>query len=144
MEEWILELDQSVHAHELGALKVARQRGWMPRIDLLESDRAVLIRAELAGVTARQIHLVLNQNRHSLTIRGHRPDGNAALEDRFHAHLLEIDEGAFSREIILPDGQYAFGKMSAGFKNGILTIAIPKQSVEEQIIVVEQITLKTL
>lgn len=116
----------------------------MPRIDLMESDRAVLIRVELAGVTGQQIHLLLNQNRHSLTIRGHRPSNNNMFEERFRAHLLEIDEGAFSREIVLPEANYAFAKMSAGFKNGILTIVIPKQSAEERIIVVEQITLKTI
>lgn len=144
VDEWILELDTSFSGREVGLPKIARQRGWMPHIDLLEAQTHLLIRVELAGVAANQVHLVLNQNRHTLSLRGERADDLNARPERYQAHLLEIDEGAFMREIVLPQGTYDFKQMSAGFKNGILSIIIPKQDQEETFLVVEQITIKRL
>ncbi|MBX3115604.1 MAG: Hsp20/alpha crystallin family protein [Fimbriimonadaceae bacterium] len=144
VDEWILELDTSFSSREVGLPKIARQRGWMPHIDLLEAPTHLLIRAELAGVVANQIHLTLNQSRHSLVLRGERPDDLSSRPERYQAHLLEIDEGAFFREVVLPQGSYNFKQMSAGFKNGILTIIIPKQDQDDVVLVVEQITLKRL
>ncbi|MBS1712528.1 MAG: Hsp20/alpha crystallin family protein [Armatimonadetes bacterium] len=141
IEEWILELEPAHIASEVGRTKFARQRGWMPKVDVLESDSHLLIRAELAGVTNEQIQITLNRIRNTLSLRGHRPDDLAAREDTYQAHLLEIEEGAFFREILLPQGDFDFAHMGAKLKNGILAIAIPKSGLDNPVIVVERVTI---
>lgn len=144
IEEWILELEPSHSGQEFGRTKFARQRGWMPKVDVLESETHLLIRVELAGVTTDQIQITLNRERNSLSLRGHRPDDLALREDTYQAHLLEIEEGAFFREILLPRGDFDFAHMGAKLKNGILAVAIPKAGLENPVFVVERVTIKRI
>ncbi|MBA4292988.1 hypothetical protein C0431_08450 [bacterium] len=144
VEEWILEIGPNLASREITTPKFVRQRGWMPKIDVLESDRALLVRAELAGVTNQNIHIGINRDRNSLTIKGQRPDDLYAREEQMQAHLLEIEEGPFYREILLPKGKFRFQEIQAHHKNGILNITIPKDTPDEPILVVEQITIKRI
>lgn len=127
---------------EVGAPKIARQKGWMPRIDLLEASNHFLVRAELAGVFANRIHLAYNGDRHSLTIRGERTDDLANVPQRYEPHLLEIEEGGFSREITLPAVDVDLNGVKTQLKNGILTIMIPKVPSDTTVFVVEKVTVK--
>lgn len=144
VEEWILEIDPSFTSREIGTPKFARQRGWMPKVDVLEAESHLLIRVELAGVTNNHINIALNRERHSLTLRGHRPDDLALKNEPYQAHLLEIEEGMFYRELLLPKGKFEFEEMSAQLKNGILAIIIPKVGQSDSILIVEKITIKRL
>lgn len=127
---------------EVGSPKIARQKGWMPRIDLLESSSHLMVRAELAGVPARNVQIVFNPNRHTLIIKGTRPDDLANSPMRFQPHLLEIDEGSFSREVLLPEVELDMGQVRTEMKNGILTILLPKAGQDEPVYVVEKVTLR--
>lgn len=144
-DEWILEIESALTGRdsnrELSSPKFVRQRGWMPKVDVLESEQHLLIRAELAGVTHQNIQIGFNQERNSLTIKGNRPDDLCNRAEPLQAHLLEIEEGSFLREILLPKGQFIWSRIQAQHKNGILTITIPKDSSEQTILVVEQITI---
>jgi HSP20 family protein len=142
VEEWILEIDPSFTSREIGTPKFARQRGWMPKFDVLEAESHLLIRAEIAGVPNNYINISLNRERHSLTLKGHRPDDLSIRNEPYQAHLLEIEEGPFFRELLLPKGDFDFPNMSAQLKNGILAIIIPKNGQSESILIVEKITIK--
>ena len=144
-DSWELLLGSSMPKldDELGAPKVARQKGWMPRIDLLEAPGHLLVRVELAGVRARSIHVTLRPERHTMVIRGERLDElppDAA--HRYQPLLLEIEEGTFSREILLPDVELDMGSIKSEFKNGILSIFLPKSGGEAHVMVVEKVTIK--
>lgn len=116
----------------------------MPKLDVLEAETHLLIRAELAGVSNQHINISLNHERHSLTLKGHRPDDLALKNEPYQAHLLEIEEGSFFREILLPKGDFNFQDMSAHLKNGILAIIIPKSAQDDSILIVEKITIKRI
>lgn len=144
VEEWILEIDPSFSGLEVGKPKFVRQRGWMPKVDVLESETHVLIRAELAGVHSNQIQITLNRERNSVTLRGQRPDDLALRNEPYQAHLLEIEEGQFFRELLLPKGRFEFQHMTAQLKHGILGIIIPKEGLADPVVIVEKITIKRI
>jgi HSP20 family protein len=92
-----------------------------PRIDMSETDRQIRIVAELPGVDERDIEVSVSDD--VLTIRGQRKAERE--EEKTNYHLVERSQGSFSRAIFLPftiDPE----QVQATFKNGVLTLTIPK------------------
>lgn len=91
------------------------------RVDVIDNNKVVTVTAELPGLSEDDIELSISDD--FLTIRGERrtdrktDDGGVIVHERVY--------GAFQRTLLLPDGVYA-DAASASFKNGILTIEIPK------------------
>lgn len=141
-DDWSLTLSVQLprFSDEVGAPKIARQKGWMPRIDLLEADSHLLVRVELAGVPQSNIQLSYNLDRNSLVIRGYRADDTHSHHERYQPHLLEIEEGTFAREVHLPTPDLLLKEVRTQLKSGILCIMIPK-SADSSITVVEHVTV---
>ena len=101
-----------------------RLRGdsWQPDIDVFETDREILVRAEIAGV--RGADLRVSVDRQILRISGvrrvERPEG----VERFHQ--MEIASGPFERRVHVP---VAFDRerVSAHVADGFLTVTLPKR-----------------
>ena len=93
----------------------------MPRLDIIERDNEVLVRAELAGVDKKDIDVSVTDS--TITIKGcTRQETREEKGDYFRS---EITRGTFSRTAGLPcevDGK----KASAKFSDGILELTIPK------------------
>jgi HSP20 family protein len=107
---------------------------WAPNVNLYETDEMYLVCVDLAGVDKNKLDLELANDR--LTLRGTRavptfdgPDGAAPLaneKSKLKVHLMEIDHGAFYREVELPE-QVAQAKIAAHYRNGMLWIELPKK-----------------
>ena len=95
---------------------------WMPRVDVLDKDDALLVRTEIPGVDPES--LVVTVESGTLTIKGTRSFQNEETSENYHRK--EIFEGSFERTILLPDGADA-GAVTAASKDGILEISIPKR-----------------
>lgn len=102
---------------------------FVPRADVLETEKAFEIHVAAPGMNKEDFKLDLNQN--VLTITGERKFTKEQNEKNYH--LVETNFGTFSRSFSLPDSVDA-GKISARYNNGILEIAVPKD---------EKKTLKT-
>jgi HSP20 family protein len=94
--------------------------GWTPALDLYQTNDDVVAVVELPGMRKEDIELQLHDG--MLTISGERKAeaGNgdkAARSERF--------VGKFRRSISLPTRVDA-GKVSATYKDGILTVTLPK------------------
>lgn len=90
-------------------------------VDVYESKDQLLIVAPIAGVKLSDINLSITDD--VLTISGERK-----LDLQIPAEEFLIQEcfwGAFSRSIVLPDNVDT-SRISAGFKDGILKISLPK------------------
>ena len=100
-----------------GSLEAARA----PRVDIVERDNEIAIRAELPGIDKKDIEVSLTDK--IITIRATtRSETN---EEKGEYHRREISTGEVSRTLSLPaevDGQ----KANAEFKDGILVIVLPK------------------
>lgn len=77
---------------------------WEPPIDVLETDREVLILSAMPGVDPEAIEVALGEDS-VLTISGHR--AMPAELRRARVHRLELPQGRFERRIALPSGRYA-------------------------------------
>jgi HSP20 family molecular chaperone IbpA len=129
-DEWLDQISKEMRrlAGEMSGagLKPARSKGWSPRVDLLETEGFVVIKVELAGVSADKVALHYSAQKHSLTIKGLRADESVFPNERQVAHQLEIDYGEFWREIALPDKPLNVEDVRASFRSGMLLLAIPK------------------
>jgi HSP20 family protein len=92
-----------------------------PAMNIWADEESVLVTAELPGIQGKDLDInVLGEN---LTISGARPQEEAPEEARYHRR--ERGFGKFSRSIQLP---YLVDvkKVNAIFKDGILSISLPR------------------
>ncbi len=99
---------------------------WQPCIDLFETQREFILKAELAGVEPEHVQVAYVPGRHSLLLRGVRQEIDPSSEERSSIHQLEIYYGEFEREISLPQTPVEPERMRAQFRNGILYVGLPK------------------
>jgi HSP20 family protein len=100
----------------------ASATSWSPLADVLETEGQFVMKVELPGVDPKKVDVLLENN--VLTIRGERPlDGEYKKESWLR---MERPYGAFSRSFSMP-GIIEDGKVKAEFKNGVLSIVLPKK-----------------
>lgn len=92
-----------------------------PSIDVKESEKEFMIKAELPGVEEKDIDVTVTSD--SVTIRGEKKEEKEEKNKNYY--YMERSYGSFSRVIPL-DTEIESGKAEASFKNGILDIKIPK------------------
>ena len=119
---------------------VATGKAWEPRVDVIEDDRKFVLKAEIAGVRGEDIQLLYIPERHSVLIRGLRQDEDGPSNGR-RFHQIEIPTGEFAREVRLPDVPIDAQNMRAQYRNGFLTVMIPKA---ETVVVTQTITIQGL
>jgi HSP20 family protein len=92
-----------------------------PAIDIVEKEKAFEITAELPGLDAKNIDLQLSDN--VLTIKGEKQEEKEEkTKDRY---VTERRYGSFRRSLEVP-GSVDVDKIEANFKNGLLTVSMPK------------------
>ncbi len=99
-------------------------------VDVAETDKEIMIASTMAGATFDAIDI--NVHNDILTIRGnrHSPLAHHAA-DATMVHT-ECFWGSFSRTIILP-AEVKAEQARAEYRNGVLTIIIPKRKVDAKI-----------
>jgi len=99
----------------------------IPPADVVEKDDAYQITTELPGMDEKNIEVkVANQ---MLTIRGEKKDEKEEREEGYR--LSERRYGSFQRTFRMPEG-VDVDKIEAGFKNGLLTVTLPKTAETQQ------------
>jgi HSP20 family protein len=92
-----------------------------PRLDVVEDDKAFHVTVELPGMTDKDVAVSVTDR--DLTIRGEKKEEKEKKEK--DVYRRERAYGSFRRAIELPNDVDA-GKIEAAFKNGVLTIDLPK------------------
>jgi len=91
--------------------------GW-PNIEVSETEKEVKVTAELAGLDEKDVDVQLANG--MLVIRGEKKteteDKDRRFSERFYGH--------FERQIPVDDVEQ--DKVGASFKNGVLTVTLPK------------------
>ena len=94
---------------------------WAPAVDVSETEAELVIRAELPGLSQKNIELNLQDN--VLTLKGEKQQEQKEEKENFHR--VERSYGSFSRSFTLPVNVNAEA-VQATFKNGVLEITMPK------------------
>jgi HSP20 family protein len=92
-----------------------------PSIDVSETDSELRIDADLPGVEEKDVDVAISDN--VLTIKGEKKAEKEEKKKDFH--LVERSYGSFSRSLTLPFAADP-AKAKATFKNGVLSITLPK------------------
>ncbi|OJA04302.1 Hsp20/alpha crystallin family protein [Halomonas sp. QHL1] len=98
-----------------------------PKIDIIDRDKEIIVRAEMPGVDRKELDIEISD--HSLLLKGHRSGETKEEKDKYYHS--EMWHGSFTRTIALPvdvDTKHA----DATFKDGILTIVLPKAKQDQR------------
>lgn len=93
---------------------------WEPPVDILETEREVLVLVALPGVSPDRVEAAIDNG--NLVIRGVRvlpPELRTAV-----IHRLELPQGRFERRVRLPAGRYSDVRRAA--VDGCLVITLEK------------------
>jgi len=94
-----------------------------PKMDISETDKEIRVTAELPGMEEKDVEVVFANG--VLTIQGEHKEETEEKDEEKQYYLRECSYGSFRRA--LPIGEKVEeGKLKAKFKNGKLTVTLPK------------------
>jgi len=96
---------------------------WAPAINIAESKDEFVVTAELPGMKADNVSIDFTDG--MLTIRGEKIDEKTEKEDDRTYYMWERRFGTFQRTLPFPGG-IDDKKIGAEFKDGVLTVHLPK------------------
>lgn len=95
--------------------------GRTPKVDVIDRDHEVVVKAELPGVKKENLDVTVGDN--SVTIRA--TTRQETKEEKENYYRSEISRGEFSRTVGLPATVDA-AKAKAKFTDGVLEMTLPK------------------
>jgi HSP20 family protein len=96
---------------------------WRPAADVAESEDAITVLVELAGVDEDDMEIVLHDD--ALVIEGHRHADGVERDAVYHA--VEIRQGEFRLEVPLP-ASIVDDDVDATLERGLLRVRLPKRT----------------
>lgn len=108
---------------DLRPLRMAEEKwgGFSPKMDLEETEKEYRITAELPGMEEKDVEVLLTGN--AITLKGEKKEEKEEKDKSFYH--MERSYGSFQRTVPLPEG-IDINKVDADFKNGVLTVRLPK------------------
>ena len=100
---------------------------WSPSVNISETDKEYLIRAELPAVKKEDVKVTVDEN--IITIAGERKQREEQKNEK--VHRVESFYGTFTRSFALPE-HIDQATVRAESQDGVLIVHIPKTKVEER------------
>ena len=93
----------------------------LPRVDVIDRDHEILVRAEVPGVDREDLEISLSGN--TVTFRGH---AETELEEEKGVYQYrETSQGEFQRTVMLP-AAVDDSAAKAKYKDGVVELTLPK------------------
>ncbi|MEC8141566.1 MAG: Hsp20/alpha crystallin family protein [Bacteroidota bacterium] len=105
----------------------SKAKDFRPEADIITSDKNFSIIMDLPGLTKKEIAITRKQD--VLIVQGEK---EIELADNEHYKRNERKSGAFIRSFAIPEGADGT-KITASFRNGVLTIQLPIGSTDEEV-----------
>ncbi|MBI2876004.1 MAG: Hsp20/alpha crystallin family protein, partial [Candidatus Tectomicrobia bacterium] len=96
-------------------------RTWAPPVDIYETDKEVILKAELPGIDPQDFSVEVRDN--TLILKGERKLEKEVKEENYHQ--IERYYGTFQRSFMLPSSVQQ-DQVKARYRDGILEITLPK------------------
>jgi HSP20 family protein len=111
-----------------------RLRGdsWQPDVDVFETETAIVVRAEIAGVRSQDLKVRVDGQ--VLRIGGVRPAPEGSEVKRLHQ--MEIASGPFERRVRIPIA-FEQDRVTAHVTDGFLTVTLPKRETDPRAVQVD-------
>ena len=109
----------SIFTNDLARLSLPQS--WMPAVDVNETETEFLLSADMPGLDKKDVSVDIHDG--VITIKGERTIDNEKSNDDYR--IRERQLGSFNRSFRLPDNVNEVN-VAAKFKNGVLTITLPK------------------
>jgi HSP20 family protein len=100
-------------------------RPWSPAVDIFETENELVLKADMPDVDPK--HVAIQMENHTLTLQGERKFESENGNGKGY-HRIERSYGKFVRAFSLPDTVEG-DKVKADYKNGVLTVTLPKKEV---------------
>ena len=100
---------------------VASCSNWQPPVDIVESESECVIRVELFGIKRDHLRVILDGNILSIAAKRESERNDNNQTDRRFERKFE----AFRRSFTVPESTMR-EKVTAGYRNGMLTVHFPK------------------
>jgi len=97
-----------------------------PRLDILETDQALIVLAEVPGIDPDRLHLEVRERK--LLLKADKSGSESWPEARFHC--VECTRGDLARQILLPAG-FDPARARAELRDGLLRIEFPRLRANE-------------
>lgn len=125
LENWHDEMDRVFERFFDRPLVAASTTGtmWNPALDITETDKDVMVKAELPGVDPARIEVKVVGD--VLTLSGTKDESKEEKTENFHRS--ERVFGSFMRQVTLPETVDP-DKVNAEYKNGVLSIKMTKKA----------------
>ena len=110
-----------------GALENEFGTEWVPSVDISETEKEITVKAEIPGMEKKDIEISLDEGH--LIIKGEKR--GETEETGKHFHRVERTYGSFYRSLELP-AVVEKDKIDATYKDGVLTVVLPKSAEAKQ------------
>ncbi len=113
----------------------ATSRPWVPAVDIRETENDLVLKADIPDMKFEDIDVRIENG--TLSVRGERKFDQEKKEGGWHR--VERSYGRFERIFTLPETVNPEG-VSADYKNGTLTVTLPKKEIAKPRQVKVQVT----
>ena len=96
--------------------------GKTPRVDIIDRDHEILVKAELPGVKKEDLEVTTSDN--TVSIKG--TSRYEHKEEKGDYHRSEMAHGVFARTVTLP-AEVVGDKAEARYSDGLLELTLPKR-----------------
>ena len=101
--------------------RLSAGQSWMLAVDVNETEKEFFLSADIPGLDKNDVSVDIHDG--VITIKGERAIDNEKSTDGYR--IRERQLGSFNRSFRLPDNVNE-DKVAAKFKNGVLTVTLPK------------------
>ena len=109
-----------MHYNGVATMAASGPSGWLPPVDLHETDDRYVLTAEVPGLQRDDVRIQVEDGR--LTLSGRRRERSIPCEQ---FHRVERGHGDFTRTFQLRQS-VDVARITADLKDGVLTVDIPK------------------
>ena len=119
--------DDFFHFHGFSPFKGLSNPDFSPALDFIDKEKEYLIKLEIPGIEKNEVEVEIDDN--ILIIKGEKK--TESKEENDEMYVCERTYGAFRRELQLPTNCNK-EKIEANYKDGILSLSLPKTEIKEK------------
>jgi HSP20 family protein len=121
MDEVLGHYNRAIGVPNIMDMEFLPKGDWTPRVDIAESGKSFIIKMDVPEVDKKDVKISVKNG--VLSIKGERLLEKDESGMKFHR--VERYHGTFCRSFTLPEN-VDIGNVDATFKNGLLTVEVPK------------------